>query len=284
MDAPVTLFLSVFTTLLAIINPLEALPIFLKLLDGTDDATHGRVALRSCFYAMLLMFFFLLFGTLILRVFDVPLSMVRIVGGIVLMRIGFELFSGSSGSGSMISAPSGGKPEDVAFVPLAMPIMFGPGAIATIIGMTSTIKELPQEVASFIAVSAAIALTMAVTYLCLASAEKAAQPPRSERHRRRHPADRLLRRDHGHGADLPRTDRGVPLLRTDGPALRPSSRAQVPKYRCLLRPSPIDRAGPRRRRDTMMGNFLTTRASKPAIDLDPLIPSRASNSRSRTLP
>ena len=172
MDAPVTLFLSVFTTLLAIINPLEALPIFLKLLEGTDDATHGRVARRSCFYAMLLMFFFLLFGTLILRVFGVPLSMVRIVGGIVLMRIGFELFSGSSGSGSMISAPSGGKPEDVAFVPLAMPIMFGPGAIATILGMTSTIRESPQEVASFIAVSAAIVLTMAVTYLCLASAQK----------------------------------------------------------------------------------------------------------------
>ena len=172
MDAAVTLFLSVFTTLLAIINPFEAVPIFLKLLGGTDEATHGRVALRSCFYAMLLMFFFLLFGTLILRVFGVPLSMVRIVGGIVLMRIGFELFSGSSGAGSMISAPSGGKPEDAAFVPLAMPIMFGPGAIATILGMTSTIKESAQEVASFIAVSAAIALTMALTYLCLASAEK----------------------------------------------------------------------------------------------------------------
>lgn len=52
MDAPVTLFFSCFTTLLAIINPLEALPIFLKLLDGADDATHGRVARRSCYYAM----------------------------------------------------------------------------------------------------------------------------------------------------------------------------------------------------------------------------------------
>ncbi len=172
MDAPVTLFLSVFTTLLAIINPLEALPIFLKLLEGTDDATHSRIARRSCFYAMLLMFFFLLFGTLILRVFGVPLSMVRIVGGIVLMRIGFELFSGSSGSGSMISTPSGGKPEDVAFVPLAMPIMFGPGAIATILGMTSTIKGSTHEVASFVAVGVAIVLTMAVTYVCLASAKR----------------------------------------------------------------------------------------------------------------
>ena len=44
MDHPLTLFVSVFTTLLAIINPLEALPVFLKLLAGTDDATHVRVA------------------------------------------------------------------------------------------------------------------------------------------------------------------------------------------------------------------------------------------------
>jgi multiple antibiotic resistance protein len=173
MESPTTLFISVFTTLLAIINPLEALPVFLKLLAGQDDATHLRVARRSCFYAMLLMFFFLLFGTLILRIFGVPLSMVRIVGGIVLMKIGFELFSPSA-SGGPISASSGdsGKPDDVAFVPLAMPIMFGPGAIATILGMTSMIKESEFELPSFLAVSAAIALTMAVTYLCLASARK----------------------------------------------------------------------------------------------------------------
>jgi multiple antibiotic resistance protein len=171
MDAPLTLFVSVFTTLLAIINPLEALPVFLKLLAGTDDATHLRVARRSCFYAALLMFFFLVFGTLVLRIFGVPLSMVRIVGGIVLMKIGFELFSPSEQAGSLLAAPSGGKADDVAFVPLAMPIMFGPGGIATILGMTSMIKHSELEVASFLSVSAAIAATMAVTYLCLAYAK-----------------------------------------------------------------------------------------------------------------
>ncbi len=170
MDHPLTLFVSVFTTLLAIINPLEALPIFLKLLAGTDDATHVRVARRSCLYAALLMFFFLVFGTLVLRVFGVPLSMVRIVGGIVLMKIGFELFSPAPGGGSLVSAP-GGKADDTAFVPLAMPIMVGPGAIATILGMISTIKSSEFELASFLAVSAAIVLTMAATYACLASAK-----------------------------------------------------------------------------------------------------------------
>src|SRR5262249_28120403 len=80
MSQELTLFVGMFTTLLAIINPLEALPVYLELLGGKDEAEHQRVARLSCFYALLLAFFFLFFGHLILWIFGVPLSMVRIVG------------------------------------------------------------------------------------------------------------------------------------------------------------------------------------------------------------
>jgi multiple antibiotic resistance protein len=88
------------------------------------------------------------------------------------MRLGFTLFS-SSGSGSPIGAASDsvGTDEDVAFVPLAMPIMFGPGAIATILGMTSLVKQSEFEVAAFAEISAAIVTTMSVTYLVLRAAK-----------------------------------------------------------------------------------------------------------------
>jgi multiple antibiotic resistance protein len=174
MSQELTLFVGMFTTLLAIINPLEALPVFLKLLQGKDEEEHRRVARLSCFYALLLAFFFLLFGKLILWIFGVPLSMVRIVGGIILMRIGFELFSPSSSGASMAGSGSGPmqRGEDVAFVPLAMPIMFGPGAIATVLGMTSLVKHSEFELVSFVALSVAIVAAMLVTYLLLAYAKK----------------------------------------------------------------------------------------------------------------
>ena len=73
--------------MVAIINPFEVLPVYLKLLDGKDVETQRRVALKSCVYALVLSLFFLIFGTLLLRLFGVPLSMVRIVGGIILMKI-----------------------------------------------------------------------------------------------------------------------------------------------------------------------------------------------------
>jgi multiple antibiotic resistance protein len=164
------LFVATFTTLLAIINPLEVLPIYLKLLAGADQSTHRSVALKSCMYAIALCFFFLIFGTLLMRIFGVPLSMVRIVGGIILMKIGFELFSSSpSGKNNML----GGDPAsgNIAFVPLAMPLMFGPGAIATVLGMASKIRQSTTEVWSFLAITAAIVTTMFVTFLCLAYAD-----------------------------------------------------------------------------------------------------------------
>src|SRR5271167_321680 len=142
MSQATTLFLSTFTTLLAIINPLESLPVFLKLLQGKDKQTHRLVAGRACTYATLLLFFFLIFGTLLLEIFEVPLSMVRIVGGIILMRIGFSLFLPSAAAASPIADASAGASGDVAFVPLAMPLMFGPGAIATVVlGMASLVRH-----------------------------------------------------------------------------------------------------------------------------------------------
>jgi multiple antibiotic resistance protein len=165
------LFVSTFSTLLAIINPLEALPIFLKLLEGKDTKAHRQVALRSCIYAAALLFFFLFFGAFILRIFGVSLSMVRIVGGIILMRIGFDLFSGPSSSGAVLAADGDAQKGDIAFVPLAMPLMCGPGAIATTLGMTSLVKHAGQEIAAFGVIAAAIVATMFVTYLCLAYAE-----------------------------------------------------------------------------------------------------------------
>ncbi|MDO9321625.1 MAG: MarC family protein [Pseudomonas sp.] len=165
MDPTVTLFVSMFTTLLAIINPLEAIPVFLGLLQGKDDAEHRRVARKACLYALLLMFFFLIFGNLLLRLFDVPLSMVRVVGGVILMRIGFELFAPSANSNLI---PKGGNgSQDIAFIPMAMPIMFGPGAIATVIGLTSTIKASERALLSGAAVVLAMVATMLTVYLSL---------------------------------------------------------------------------------------------------------------------
>jgi multiple antibiotic resistance protein len=76
----------------------------------------------------------------------------------------------SAATSLIASAPAGGE-GDVAFVPLAMPLMFGPGAIATVLGMASLVRHPFAQVPSLIAIVAAILATMGVTYLFLAYAD-----------------------------------------------------------------------------------------------------------------
>jgi multiple antibiotic resistance protein len=97
--------------------------------------------------------------------------MVRIAGGIVLMRLGFELFAPTTGAGGT-SMTSGSANVDIAFMPLAMPLMCGPGAIATVLGMTATVRRSTSEVASYIAILAAVFSAMLITFLCLFFASK----------------------------------------------------------------------------------------------------------------
>ena len=169
MNDSLSLFVGMCTTLLAIINPLEAIPVFLGLTRGKSEAEQNQIARHSCFYALLLAFFFLLFGSLLLHLFGVSLSMIRVVGGIILTRIGFQMFNPppTHPQSSGASAAPGTADNDVAFIPLAMPIMFGPGAIATIMGMASTVKRPIEELESYIAISLAIVVTMAITYVSL---------------------------------------------------------------------------------------------------------------------
>jgi multiple antibiotic resistance protein len=166
-----TLFLATFATLVAIINPLEALPIYLGLVEGKTDKERLGIAIRACLYALALMFFFLIFGAMLLRVFGVPLSMARIAGGIILTRLGFSLFSSPTPVPRNSPGPAADG-EDVAFVPLAMPIMFGPGAMATLLGMTSLVTRSSTELLAFGEVASAIVATMAVTFLVLAAAKR----------------------------------------------------------------------------------------------------------------
>lgn len=163
-----TLFFSTFTTLLAIINPFEVLPVFLSLLRDKSRAERRQVALMASLYALVLILFFLFFGAVILKIFGVPLSMVRIAGGIVLMRIGFDLFAPPPAGASPFT--SAGPNDNIAFMPLAMPLMCGPGAIATVLGMMATVEHSTHEVVAFGVILAAIVLAVATTYICLAFA------------------------------------------------------------------------------------------------------------------
>ena len=88
------------------------------------------------------------------------------------MRIGFSLFLPSPGGGMFHAGGSGstGQELDIAFVPLAMPLMFGPGVLATVLGMCSLVRHPISDFTSLLAISLACLAAMGIVYLTLASA------------------------------------------------------------------------------------------------------------------
>jgi multiple antibiotic resistance protein len=78
----------------------------------------------------------------------------------------------TSDTASIIPNAPTGRGDTVAFVPLAMPLMFGPGAIATVLGMASFVRHPFAEFPSLAAIVAAMLVTMDTTYLILAYADR----------------------------------------------------------------------------------------------------------------
>jgi multiple antibiotic resistance protein len=171
MEHHLTLFIGTFTTLLAVVNPLEALPVFLNITKDGDKIFRKKLAFRSCGYTLILMISFLLFGAFILEIFGVDLSMVRTMGGIILIKIGFDLFMPGQKGGITDTSSSATGDSDPAFVPMAMPIMFGPGVLATVLGMTS-FKSSSEEIISILMITIAAITCMSLMYLILTSADK----------------------------------------------------------------------------------------------------------------
>lgn len=168
MEHQFTILIGTFTTLIAVINPLEALPVFLSLTKSDDKKTRRKLAFRSCLYALILMLSFLVLGTFILEIFGVDLAMVRTVGGIILLKIGFDLFNDP---GNFMKTSSSAHVTDPSFVPMAMPIMFGPGVLATVLSMTAT-KKGSDDFGTILMVAIAAVVCMAVMYLILSSADQ----------------------------------------------------------------------------------------------------------------
>jgi multiple antibiotic resistance protein len=141
MESILTHALTVFTGFFAVMNPIANVPIFLSLTAGDDKPAVIRIAIRACALAFVIIAVFCLAGAMIFTVFGITLSAFKITGGILVFLIGFHMLNGKQ---SAVQHPSHSEREDhsadlsVAVSPLALPIMAGPGTIATAMNFSAT--------------------------------------------------------------------------------------------------------------------------------------------------
>lgn len=163
-------------TLLPIINPVGTAVLLLGIGAHLDPVSRERQIRKACVYASGILIAFLLLGTLIMQVFGISIPGLRIAGGLVIAFLGFRmLFPDPAPPMSAEALREAQAKADISFSPLAMPSLSGPGSIATVISMSSTIRHEEQGariVVEHIGVIIGIGVAALVCYFVLRAAEQ----------------------------------------------------------------------------------------------------------------
>jgi multiple antibiotic resistance protein len=157
------LFISTFATLFVVIDPLGCAPIYAGLTSNYTPKAAQTTALRACGIASIILLIFALFGSALLKALGIELNAFRIAGGIMLFVIALEMvFEKRTEKREERAEKVKHTPEpheDISVFPMAMPMIAGPGSIATVMLMMSHASNLPSMAMVLAALGAVLVLT-----------------------------------------------------------------------------------------------------------------------------
>ena len=154
-------------------NPFSTLPLFMALTARAAKTSRNKIARAACLYAFALLVTFLFLGTAIIDFFGISVAGIRIAGGGIIAVIGFRMLfpDGPSVAGT---AQESKRETEIAFTPLAMPSLAGPGSLSVVVTAASQIRSNnPDE---YQLVYAGVVLGMIITSLAAYAALRSAGP------------------------------------------------------------------------------------------------------------
>ena len=159
----IELFTTAFIPLAVIIDPPGCAPIFASLTSGTDAAHRRAMAIRSTAVAWSILLFFALLGEPLLDTLGISLSAFRLAGGIMLFMIALDMvFERRTERREERAKELEGTPEaeDISVFPMAIPMIAGPGSIASIMLLTARADGTVEGLVVLGAMTAVILLTL----------------------------------------------------------------------------------------------------------------------------
>ena len=155
-------FLYAFILLLLVLDPLGSLPIFVSIMKGVPKERRARVAGREVGIAAIALLAFMFFGDVFLRVMHLSERSLEVAGGVILLIIAIKMIFGAAGESAY-----GLEPGKEPFIfPLAVPLLAGPSAMATVLLLAS---RQPERIWDWIA---ALVAAMWVSGLTLLMADR----------------------------------------------------------------------------------------------------------------
>jgi multiple antibiotic resistance protein len=160
------------SAIFVVVDPLAAIPFFLAMTSDQSPEQRRETARRAAIGAWLILTAFGLLGALLFRLLGISIPAFKLAGGVLLLLIAIDMIR-TAPSAARITPPeveAGVEKDDVAIVPLAMPLLAGPGSIATVIVLMGRVQ--PKQWWNGLPVLVAIALVAFATYLTLSAANR----------------------------------------------------------------------------------------------------------------
>ena len=162
--------LTSFVALFIIIDPIDLTPVFIAITQGMDDTLRRKVALRSVLVSAFFISLFIAGGETVLGFIGISMPAFRIAGGILLFLTALDMLF-QRRSKRRENQTEQELIDDPSVFPLAIPLIIGPGAIATVI-LIAGAKPGLVGVASTVLVTASVLLTVFVFFSAASSVEK----------------------------------------------------------------------------------------------------------------
>ena len=168
MDGEVVTFaLLALSSIIIIVNPLGATLIYVSLTTNLERAQKDIIAKDSCRFSFIVLFIVAIAGAFILQLFGISLEAFRIGGGILLFGIGMEMVYAKTSRTKLTATEryESRENDDIALMPIAIPMIAGPGAITTTIVLMNEAGS--HSFVGYGIVLAAIVISIVITYFMM---------------------------------------------------------------------------------------------------------------------
>jgi multiple antibiotic resistance protein len=159
MHDAITFGILSFTSLFTIVDPIAAAPVFVALTDNCAAAARRAIAIKACLVALGILLVFAISGSFIFQLFGITIDALRIAGGILFFLNAMQILTSVKQNTATVASPE----VDLAIVPLAMPVICGPGAISTVMvlmGQQKSVWHLASFFTALILVLVATAIVL----------------------------------------------------------------------------------------------------------------------------
>lgn len=167
MSAALTFLKTAFPSIFAIVDPIAAVPFFLALTGHLDRSAQRRVAFRSSVTVTIVLSTFAATGTMVFRFFGITVPAFKVAGGVLLFLTALEMIQAKQPRTTRTTPEEAVEAEsksDVAIIPIGIPLLSGPGAIATVTVLAARAHGPGENGAIYLSIVVTALLTF-VTFL-----------------------------------------------------------------------------------------------------------------------